>query len=496
MKSASSQAATIPGPVAGTAGARVNLGFVWAVSLAVALGGLLFGYDWVVIGGAKPFYERFFHLTTPAQVGWAMSSALVGCLAGALLSGVLSDRFGRKRLLLLAALLFAASSVGIALADHFTWFILNRLLGGVAIGLASNLSPLYIAEVAPAAMRGRLVSVNQLTIVVGILLAQLSNWLIAEPVPAGATEAEILGSWNGQVGWRWMFGVTAVPSLFFLAFLFFVPESPRWLAGTGQLGRAWQVLARVGGASYADTALDQIQSTLHDEAERVNWRELFRPGMPCVLLLGVVLAVFQQWCGINVIFNYAEEVFSAAGFALSDILLNIVITGAVNLLFTFVAIAAVDRLGRRALLLAGSLGLAVLYLLLGAAYHAHSHGLHVLLLVVLAIGCYACSLAPVTWVVLSEVFPNRVRGAAMAVCVFALWAGCFTLTYTFPFLNRALGAAGTFWIYAAVCLAGFWFIKTHLPETRGKTLEAIEQEMLGGQPHGKCPDQHDTPEEP
>ncbi len=451
--------------------------YVWLISIIAALGGLLFGYDWVVIGGAKPFYERFFDLRDPARQGWAMSCALVGCLVGALASGWSSDRFGRRRLLILSAALFALSSVGTGMANEFSGFVLWRILGGVAIGVASNLSPMYIAEVSPAESRGRLVSINQLTIVIGILLAQAVNWLIARPVASDASPADILRSWNGQVGWRWMFGVTALPSLLFFAGMFAVPESPRWLMKSGRRATARAVLTRIGGESYADCALGEIEATLASEAERVNLGGLLEGSMTRVLALGVALAVLQQWCGINVIFNYAEEVFSAAGYKVSDILLNIVITGAVNLAFTLVAIAAVDKAGRRVLMLTGAAGLAAIYTALGLCYQAHSRGLHVLLLVVAAIACYACSLAPVTWVVISEIFPNRVRGAAMSVAVTALWAASFVLTYTFPYLNSNLGPAVTFWIYAGICAAGFWFIKSRLPETKGRTLEEIELQL-------------------
>jgi SP family sugar porter-like MFS transporter len=454
------------------------MAYVWAISLVAALGGLLFGYDWVVIGGAKPFYEKFFHLTTALHVGWAMSSALIGCLVGALVSGGLSDRFGRKRLLIVAGFLFTVSSIGTGMANEFVTFVAWRILGGVAIGMASNLSPIYIAEVSPANLRGMFVSINQLTIVIGILAAQFVNWLIADPVPAGATLQDILNSWNGQTGWRWMFGATAAPSLLFFLLMFAVPESPRWLAKNGKDQKARKILARIGGDRYADQAIAEIDATLVNEVGRVNFQDLLEPKMTRILLLGIGLAVFQQWCGINVIFNYAEEVFSAAGYNVSEILFNIVITGAVNLLSTFIAIYTVDRLGRRFLMLIGSAGLAVTYLLIGASYRFHSQGIHVLLLVLLAIACYAFSLAPVTWVVLSEIFPNRIRGAAMSVSVFALWSGCFTLTYSFPFLNRNLGAANTFWIYAVICVGGFLFIRARLPETKGKTLEEIERQLV------------------
>ncbi|HTR66684.1 MAG TPA: sugar porter family MFS transporter [Terriglobales bacterium] len=458
-----------------SAAAHYNTSYIWAVSSSAALGGLLFGYDWVVIGGAKPFYEKFFHLSQPSLQGWAMSCALVGCLIGALVSGELSDHYGRKRLLMLAALVFGVSSVGTGMAGTLSHFVIWRILGGFAIGLASSLSPMYIAEIAPAEQRGKLVSVNQLAIVVGILLAQVVNWLIAKPVPVNATFDQILASWNGQVGWRWMFGVTAIPSLLFFVATLLVPESPRWLVQKGASEKARGILSRVGGDAYAGRVLDEIVATTRAEAAGATVATLFEPRMSKVLLLGIVLAVLQQWCGINVIFNYAEEVFSAAGYEVSSILFNIVITGVVNLVFTFVALFSVDKFGRRVLMLTGAGGLAVIYTILGALYRIHSRGPHMLLLVVAAIACYAMSLAPVTWVIISEIFPNKIRGTAMSVAVTSLWVACFILTYTFPLLNNALGAAGTFWIYAVICLAGLIFLSVRLPETKGKSLEEIEE---------------------
>jgi len=458
--------------------AELNLGYIWLISAVAALGGLLFGWDWVVIGGAKPFFQRYFQLTDPAMIGWANSCALVGCLVGALVAGALSDRFGRKKLLVVSALLFAVTSLGNALAGSFAVFVAWRMLGGVAIGLASNLSPMYIAEIAPAQMRGKLVSINQLTIVVGVLAAQLVNWGLVRNLPAGASDEFIRNSWFGQAGWRWMFALTAAPAALFFAGMFLVPESPRWLAKNGKPEQAQAILKKIGGENYAARALKEIEATLVNEIARVDFRDLLAPKMRQVLVLGVVLAMFQQWCGINTIFNYAEEIFKAAGYDISTVLKNIAWTGSVNLAFTFVALGTVDRLGRRPLMLGGAAGLAVIYTILGFCFHADVKGLPVLALVLIAIACYSMSLAPITWVVISEIFPNRIRGAAMAVAVAALWLACFLLTYSFPILNAKLGAAGTFWLYAGICVAGGVFIWFKLPETKNKSLEEIERDLV------------------
>ncbi len=528
---------------------RYHMAFLWLICLVAAMGGLLFGYDWVVIGGAKPFYEPMFGISdeTPLWRGWAQSSALVGCLIGAVISGMLTDRFGRRRLLILAGALFTVSAIGTGLAWDFTTFNVLRIIGGLGIGLASNLSPLYIAEISPAGMRGRFVSINQLTIVIGILAAQIVNWTIADSVPTADqlrllassddvvrevygrdydvdkeralarkaadrkaletvqkmfpdlavtkpgeddTEAKkqkdkaimsayILPTWNGQTGWRWMFAAETIPASLFFLLMFFVPESPRWLLKYGREDEAEGILKRVGGDDYAKFEVRDIQDTLAgEEIAQVHFTDLLEPRLLKIVGLGVFLAVFQQWCGINVIFNYAQEVFQAAGYGVSDIMFSIVITGIVNLAFTFVAINTVDRLGRRPLMLIGSGGLAAIYAVLGAGYFIESKGPHMLILVVAAIGCYAMSLAPIVWVVISEIFPNRIRGAAMSIAVFSLWIGCTILTLTFPYLKGALGAHGVFWLYGAICVVGFVVVYHKLPETKGKSLEDIERELV------------------
>lgn len=461
---------------------QYNLRYIWTISLVAALGGLLFGYDWVVIGGAKPFFEPFFEIHATSGTmwdsfisGWANSCALVGCLFGAMGAGALSDRFGRKWLLSISAMIFVVTSIGNALAPNFICFVLWRILGGTAIGLASNLSPMYISEVAPAGMRGRLVSINQLTIVSGVLLAQITNWSLGH----GATAETILSDpWYSAECWRWMFGLTTVPAALFFLGMFFVPESPRWLIKRRRIASAFDVLRRIGGDGYAKAAVAEIEGTLANETEKVNFRELLNPRMRNVLILGVVLAVFQQWCGINVIFNYAEEIFKNAGYGVSGALANIVATGAISMMFTVGSMQFVDRKGRRPLMLIGAAGLAIIYVVLGVGYAIGLQGWPILALVLAAIGCYSMSLAPITWVILSEIFPNRIRGAAMAVSVSSLWIACFILTITFPVLQKLLNMAGVFWLYAAICIAGFFYILRHLPETKGKTLEEIEKELV------------------
>lgn len=460
---------------------RYRLGYIWMISFVAALGGLLFGYDWVVVGGAKPFYEPYFRLTSQEMIGWANSCALLGCLLGSACAGVLMDRYGRKKLLVASALIFAVSSVGTGWASSFGLFVFWRIAGGVGIGIASNVSPTYIAEVAPAQWRGRLVTLNQLTLVIGILAAQVVNLLVAGDIAAGASAEQIRQSWQGQVGWRWMFTAVAVPSLVFLVLSLWVPESPRWLVKMGRSQKAAKVLEKIGGPDYARDEIADVAATLArassqsgQSGEGTPWSALLQPGVSGVVLMGIVLAVLQQWSGTNVIFNYAEEIYRGAGYDLSGVMFNIVITGVINLVFTLVATSFVDRLGRRALMLFGSAGLALFHALLGGAFHFGVTGPTVLGLTLGVIGLYAMSLAPVTWVLLSEIFPNRIRGLAMSVAVSSLWIACFLVTFSFPILNGWLGAAGTFWTYGAICFAGFVFIWRCVPETKGRTLEQIE----------------------
>ena len=452
-----------------------NKRFTYFICFVSAMGGLLFGYDWVVIGGAKIFYEQYFDIVgNPAMQGLAMSIALAGCLVGALTSGMLADRLGRKSLLLISAFIFATdrlgrkslllisafifatTAYGTGAFDSFTPFLIIRFLGGIAIGIASGLSPMYIAEVAPSSVRGKLVSLNQLTIVVGILSAQIVNWLLVSDDTA----------WNIERAWRWMFWAAAFPACAFLLLAIFIPESPRWLAMKGRNEKALATLTQIGGKEYAASEMRAFEQAEAEKQSQGGLKVLFSKPYRLVLTIGIIIAMFQQWCGTNVIFNYAQEIFQSAGYDVDNTFINIVVTGIANLIFTFVAIYTVDRLGRRALMLIGAGGLAGIYAILGLCYYMEMSGILMVSLVVLAIACYAMSLGPVTWVLISEIFPNRIRAVAVATATFALWVASCTLTYTFP------------WIYACICLAGFLFFLKKLPETKGKSLEELEKELL------------------
>ncbi|MBR2102129.1 MAG: MFS transporter [Prevotella sp.] len=423
-------------------------GFLYFICAVSAMGGLLFGYDWVVIGGAKPFYELYFGISeSPLLQGVAMTAALVGCLAGAMVAGAAADRYGRKPLLTFAAVLFTVSALATGLFNDFTLFNIARFVGGVGIGVASALSPMYIAEVSPPAIRGRMVSLNQMTIVLGILGAQIVNMLVARDTTVAESQA-----WNVEWGWRWMFWAETLPAGLFLLMSFFIPESPVYLK------------------QKAAMASQQTR-------QEAGLKELLQSKYGRVLLLGLVIAVFQQWCGTNVIFNYAQEIFVGAGFNVDGMFINIVITGIANVVFTIVALYTIERWGRRTLILLGAGGLGIIYFVLGTCYFMGMTGFLMVALVVAAISVYAMTLGPVTWTLLAEIFPHRVRGIAMATCTFALWVGCCTLTFSFPSMNAALGSSGTFWIYSAICVGAFIFLFRRCPETKGKSLEQLEKEL-------------------
>jgi len=432
---------------------KTYLFFICSVS---AMGGLLFGYDWVVIGGAKPFYELFFGIDhSPFMQGVAMTTALVGCLVGAMVAGAAADRYGRKPLLMASAVMFTVSAIATGLFDDFTLFNVARFIGGIGIGVASALAPMYIAEVSPANIRGRMVSLNQMTIVLGILAAQIVNMLLARD-----TSDPVSMDWNLQWGWRWMFWAETLPAALFLLMSFFIPESPVFLRT--------KTLSTLSGTSPSMGRKPSGWFSLPIEGEGRGRGLLF---------FGIFIAVFQQWCGTNVIFNYAQEIFVSAGYNVDGMFINIVITGIANVLFTFIALYTIEKWGRRTLMLLGAGGLGIIYLTLGTCYYMGVTGVLMVALVVAAISCYAMTLGPVTWTLLAEIFPNRVRGVAMSICTFALWVGCCTLTFFFPPMNAALGSSGSFWVYSAICISAFFFLYRRCPETKGKSLEELEREL-------------------
>lgn len=433
--------------------------YVYLASLVAATSGMLFGFDIAVINGALLFLGRQFGLTE-VQTEIAASALLIGCVFGASAAGWMSDRLGRRKVLMVSAVLFAVSSIGAALPRTLNEFIGARFVGGIAIGMASVLAPVYIAEVAPARIRGRLVSLNQMAIVTGILLAYFINWVL---------------SFGGEESWRWMFAVAAVPSVLFLFALFFVPESPRWLVETGQPGTALEVLARIGGRSEAYRQLDDIQKVIAEEIG--TFADLWRPGMRRALLVGVGLAVLQQITGINTVLFYGSVIFKQyAGTAQdsSAIGANLLI-GLVNCVATLVAIFTIDKLGRKILLLA-SAGLMALcqFGLAGAFGMNPPPGPLVLTAMLVCVASFAIGLGPGVWVLMSEIFPTRIRGRAMGIATVSLWIACVALTLTFLSLARALGPSGAFALYGGICVFTVWFVYRLTPETKGKTLEEIE----------------------
>jgi len=451
---------------------RGSTAYVLVVCLVAALGGLLFGYDTGVINGAiGPLVAKFSLNAT--WKGWATGCALLGCALGAGAAGPLSDRFGRKKVLILAAVLFLVSAVGTAVPRSIVAFILYRIIGGVGVGAASIASPMYIAEISPARIRGRMVSVNQFAIVTGFLVVFFVNYFIA----LQGDEA-----WNNELGWRWMFGSESLPAVLLLVLLCFVPESPRWLTKQRREEEAMAILTRVDGADYARRELAEIKEAISMETGSI--RQLFHPGMRIVLVIGVVLAVLQQATGINVFLYFGTDIFKQIGSQTSAALLQTIIVGAVNMSFTVVAIWTVDRLGRRPLMLIGSVGMAVSLFSMGAAQYYGRTEVWMLLFILGYIACFALSVGPVVWVILSEIFPTRIRGRAMAISTVCLWVANYIVSQTFPMMDENpwlvehFHHAFPFWVYTAACVGMLAFIWRFVPETKGKTLEEIEKHWL------------------
>ncbi|MHC4326599.1 MAG: sugar porter family MFS transporter [Planctomycetota bacterium] len=443
--------------------------YVMLVCLVAALGGLLFGYDTGVINGAIGPLKAHFTLNA-SQEGWATGCALLGCAVGAAIAGVLSDRLGRKKVLIVSAILFLVSAIGTALPRDIATFIIFRIVGGVGVGAASMSSPMYIAEISPARIRGRMVSVNQFAIVTGFLVVYFVNYYIA-------LQGDSV--WNQQLGWRWMFGSEALPALLLLVLLFFVPESPRWLTKQNRGDEALEILIRVDGSQYAQTELSEIEDALAHESGSL--RQLLQPGMKIVLVIGIVLAVLQQVTGINVFLYFGTEIFKKMGSETNAALLQTVIIGVVNLSFTVIAIWTVDRLGRKPLMMIGSAGMGISLLAMGLASYCQRTELWILLFILGYIACFALSVGPVTWVILSEIFPTRIRGRAMAIATVCLWVANYVISQTFPMMDEnkwlldKFHHAFPFWLYGIFCVVLLSFVWRFVPETKGKTLEEIEK---------------------
>lgn len=525
--------------------------YVALLTLVAALGGLLFGYDTAVISGAIGFLQTYFDLDPQLYKGWAAASALIGCAAGAALAGMLSDRLGRKKVLLISAVLFLISALGTAFPRNFIEFIVFRIVGGLGVGAASMTSPMYIAEIAPARIRGRMVSINQLAIVSGMLVVYFVNYFIAaygtaldeqsvaeyvithgpaleaefverfvveqglqierddveafvvgkgdnldsQQVVAFLKEHEVLVDqtavdlaargarpWNVYRGWRWMFGSESIPAALLLILMFFVPESPRWLIKQNRRPEAMAVLTRVGGPKHADREAADIEATLSLETGSIA--QLFEPGLRIVLVIGVALAILQQVTGINVFLYFAPEIFKKMGTGTDTALLQTVLVGAVNLTFTIIAIWTVDFWGRRPLMIAGASGMGVSLAALGTAAYTQTTELWVLVFILGYIACFALSVGPVTWVILSEIFPTKIRGRAMAIATVCLWLANYVVTQTFTYMDEHQGLvdmfhhAFPFWLYAALCVVQVLFVLRFVPETKGRTLEEIERGWL------------------
>lgn len=434
-----------------------NYSYILRISFISALGGYLFGFDFAVISGALPFLQQQFGLDKYWE-GIATGILAIGAIIGCLIAGSVSDRQGRKKGLLIAAAIFTVSSLAMAFSANRDLFIVSRCMAGIGVGMASMLSPVYISEMAPAHLRGRMVAINQLTIVIGILVTNIVNYGLRN---------------NGDDAWRWMFGLGAVPSgLFFIGALN-LPESPRWLVKAGQMDKAGSILKKIGGEEFAAESLQSIRHSLAG-VSKLNYGALLQKAVLPAVLVGIGLAVFQQLCGINVVFNYTPRIFESIGASQDDQLLQTVFIGAVNLGFTLLAMLLVDKLGRKPLMLVGAAGLAILYVIVVRMLGAGSPAVSWFLLS--AIGIYAMTLAPVTWVLIAEIFPNKVRGAATAVAVISLWVAYFILVFTFPLLFASLKDT-TFYIYSAVCFLGLLFVWFKVKETKGKTLEELEGVM-------------------
>jgi sugar porter (SP) family MFS transporter len=431
--------------------------YLYFICLIATMGGLMFGFDIAIISGAVPFIQPYFGWNE-LQLGWGVSSLLVGAIVGAFGSGILSDMFGRKKVLIVVALFFAFSCTFTALASSSFVFISARVFGGLAVGAASVLSPMYVAEVAPPKNRGMLVSVYQLAIVLGILCSYTINY----------------GLHNIDNNWRWMFATGIIPSVLFFVGLFFIPESPRWLYKAGRQADSLKVLTRIGGDSLAKAEIMEIAESLKENSGTVSAGEIFKPGVRKVMIIGFLLAVLVQISGINTVIDYAPKILLAAGVEINNALLQTSLVGFINFVFTFVAILFIDRLGRRSLYLIGSMGMVVTLIMLAISFYLKMEGIFTLICILMFIAFFASCIGPVFWTLLSEIFPNKIRGKALAFASFTQWIFNFLVVLLFPHFLASLGGTKTFLFLAVMSFLQLLFTYLYVPETKGKSLEEIE----------------------
>ncbi len=453
-----------------------NLSYLFFVCLVTALGGFLFGFDTAVISGTVGLVKAQFALDA-FEEGWFVAVALLGCIIGVAFSGILADRFGRKATLFLSALLFAASAFWCAIAPEHVSLILARFVGGLGIGVASMLAPLYISEISIPEYRGRMVTLYQFAITLGILAAYYSNAMLLSWSQSGSVQGDFLQWVVVSEVWRGMFGMGVIPAVVFFVLLFFIPQSPRWLTAKGYPDKARAILARVTNEETAAREVAEIQATLKEETGSI--RQLFEPGLRLALFLGVSIAVLSQLTGINVIIYYGPKIFAEAGFKMAESLDSQVIIGIMNVVATIFALWKIDHFGRKPLLITGVIGMMISLLCIAGVFFAGSDGSPLLVVCILVyVTFFAFSFGCVTWTLLSEIYPTHIRGRAMSIATLSLWCGTFVVGQAFPWLLETLGGAGVFVLFAVMCIPAIIIAWKFLPETKGKTLEEIERFWL------------------
>ena len=449
--------------------------FIAAICSIGSLGGLLFGFDTAVISGTFSFIEQYFSLNE-IEIGWFTSSALIGAIIGALVSGSLSDRFGRKPILIIAAFLFFISALGCTIPNSFIFLIVARIIGGIGVGMASVLAPLYISEFSPPKIRGKLIALYQLSIVIGILLAYLSNWLLlkfSQESTSLFNETDKLYKIFVSEVWRGMFGLEMIPSGLFILLLFLIPESPRWLIKNNNPEKGFNILTKISGKKIAEKEFIEIKNSINKFKGRIA--DLLRPGLRLALLVGIGLSVFGQFTGVNIIIYYGPTILENAGFKIDGALQFQVAIGLINLIFTILALWKIDRWGRRPLLVYGMFSVFISLIIIAFQFtFDSSQGILIIVMLCIYMASLALSINAVIWVLIGEIFPNRIRGSAMSIVTFTNWGANFLTAFTFPWYIDKIGMGGGFFTFAGMCLLATIFFNKYVPETKGKTLEEIE----------------------